>query len=115
MSLIGSSPGVFLGLTLVFMGGCAVMTGQALAGTWRPAWQLPPYGLLLGAADRFLAFALFHQPLLSPAGFLVDAALLTVIGGLAFRLTRARQMASQYPWLYRRRGLFGWRQIAPDK
>ncbi len=26
----------------------------------------------------------------------------------AYRLTRARQMVRQYPWLYRRKGLLGW-------
>ena len=114
MTDLGTSAGVFFGLTLIFMGGCAFMTGQALAGTWRPAWQLLPYGLLLGLADRFLAFALFHQPLLSPAGFLLDSTLLLAMGGLSYRFTRARQMCRQYPWAYRRSGLFSWRQIGPD-
>ncbi len=43
---------VFLLITVLFMGGCAVMTGQALAAAWR--------------------------------------------------LTRARRMVAQYPWLYER-------------
>jgi hypothetical protein len=28
----------------------------------------------------------------------------------AYRLTRARQMARQYPWLYQRKGLLGWEE-----
>ena len=29
---------------------------------------------------------------------------------LAYRLTQARQMVRQYPWLYRRKGLLGWEE-----
>jgi hypothetical protein len=29
---------------------------------------------------------------------------------LAFRLTRVRRMVSQYPWIYERDGLLGWRE-----
>jgi hypothetical protein len=28
----------------------------------------------------------------------------------AYYLTRARKMVQQYPWLYERRGPFGWRE-----
>lgn len=110
-ALTGSGPGVFIGVTLVFMGGCAFMTGQALAATWRAAWQAVPYGLLLGLADRFLGFALFQDRLLSPVGYVLDSALLIAIALAAYRATRARQMVSQYPWLYRRTGIFSWCEI----
>jgi branched-chain amino acid transport system ATP-binding protein len=108
--LLGSTPGVFLGITLIFMGGCAFMTGQALAATWRPAWQALPYGLLLGCGDRFLVFALFQGRLTSLPGYMVDALLLVGIALTAYRLTRARQMVTQYPWIYERTGLFSWRE-----
>jgi hypothetical protein len=39
----------------------------------------------------------------------IDAAVLMLIAAFAFRLTRARKMVSQYPWLYERVGVFGWR------
>ena len=107
---LGSSPGVFIGITLIFMGGCAIMSGQALAQTWRPMWQTIPYALLLGGADRFLVHALFQGRLLSPAGYLLDAAILVGLSLLSFRATRARQMARQYPWLFERIGLLGWRE-----
>ncbi len=107
--MIDSVP-VFIGLTLVFMGGCAFMTGQALAATWRPAGLAVPYGLLLAVADRFLAFALFGGSLLSPAAFGLDAAVLVAIALAAYRLTQAKKMVDQYPWLYDRDGLFGWRE-----
>lgn len=109
--LLGSSPYVFLMLTVLFMGGCAAMTGQALARTWRPGWQVLPYGLLLGLGDRFLAFAMFKGQLLSGGAYLRDALLLVVIAALVYRTTRARQMVTQYPWLYRRNGPFGWKEI----
>jgi hypothetical protein len=101
---------VFLLLTVVFMGGCAFMTGQALAATWRPWRQAVPYALLLTLADRFLCFALFGGTLLSLPGFLVDGMVLLGVTLAAWRLTRARRMALQYPWLYERTGPFTWRE-----
>lgn len=103
--------GVYLGLTVLLMGFAAWMTGAALANTWRPAWQLAAYGLLLGMADRFLVFSLFEGDLLSVAGYLLDTATLLAIGGVAFRLHRVRRMVVQYPWVYERRGPFSYRKI----
>ncbi len=101
---------VFLGLTLGLFGGCAFMTGQAAAAAWRP-WRLVAiYGVLLGTGDRFLVYALFQGPLLSLAGWVGHTALLTAIAMAAWRMTLARRMVSQYPWLYRRTGLFSWRE-----
>ncbi|ARJ65819.1 hypothetical protein WV31_09180 [Magnetospirillum sp. ME-1] len=108
--MITSVP-VFIGLTLILFGGCAFMTGQALASTWRPVWQVIPYALLLGAADRFLGFALFGGQLLSLTGWLLDSAVLVAIGLLSWRLTQVRRMADQYPWLYVRTGPFSLRKL----
>ncbi|HLO76429.1 MAG TPA: hypothetical protein VK196_08235 [Magnetospirillum sp.] len=105
--MIDSIP-VFVGITVLFMGGCAFMAGQALAATWRPLWQVFPYALGMAVADRFLGFALFGGRLLSISGYLADAAVLVAIALSAYRLTQARRMVTQYPWLYRRHGLFGW-------
>lgn len=102
---------VFIGITLVFMGGCAFMAGQALASTWRSPWLSVPYGLMLAAAGRFLAFALFGGTLLAPGPFLVNAVTLVGIFATSHRLTQARRMVSQYPWKYRRSGLFGWAPV----
>ncbi len=87
------------------------MTGQALANTWRPAWQAAMYGAMLGLVDRFLVFALYGGELLSIGGYLIDAAILIGFGWLAFRLTQVHRMVSQYPWLYERTGPFSWRDI----
>ena len=60
--------------------------------------------LLLGAAVRFVHFALFEATLLSPASYAADTFYLLVVGALAWRMTRAAQMATQYYWLYERPG-----------
>jgi hypothetical protein len=109
-SLFGDTPLVFLGLSVIFMGGCATMTGQALASTWRPLWQALPYSLLLGFGDRFLAYALFNGQLLTLSGYLLDSATLALLAALAYRATRAGQMANQYPWIYKRIGWFNWEE-----
>lgn len=114
-SILGTSIGVFLGVTVALIGFAAFMTGQALANTWKPMWHAVVYAILLGFVDRFLTFALFEGELLSLSGYLVDTAVLVVIILLAFRISQARKMVDQYPWLYERAGLFGWRQKGPAR
>ncbi len=100
---------VFLIFTVVFMGGAGYLTGQALATTWRPVSQLIAYSLLLGAFDRFLVYALFKGQLLSLSAFAIDSCVILLIAFLGFRITRARIMVMQYPWLYERKGLVSWK------
>ena len=109
-SLLGTSFPVFIGLTVFIMGFASFMTGQALANTWRSQWQAVPYAFLLGLADRFLTWGLFEGELLSLSGYLIDSLVLLAISLTAFRLTRARKMVTQYPWIYERAGLFSWRE-----
>lgn len=109
-SILGTSLGVYLVVSGLVIGFAAYMTGQAIAKTWRPVWQLWVYVLLLGLAARFLIFALFDGELLSLTGYVASTALLLAIGLFAYRLTRARKMVHQYPWIYERAGLFGWRK-----
>jgi hypothetical protein len=113
LDLTGTTWPVFVGVTIVLFGGAAFMMGQALGETWRPYRQVLIYALLLGLGDRFVTFALFEGELLSLSGYVVDTAVLMVIASLAYRLTRARKMVSQYPWLYERAGLFTWRDKNP--
>ena len=108
-SVLGTTWPVFVGMTIVLFGGAAFMMGQALAGTWRPAWQLAPYGLLLGVANRFLTFALFHGEFVALVPYLVNTAVLIAAAALSYRLTKVHRMVSQYPWLYERTGVFSWR------
>ena len=97
-------------------GGAAWLTGQAIAKTWRPFWHVVVYIVLLGAAVRFVHFALFQADLISPASYAVDTLYLLALGALAWRMTRAAQMATQYYWLFERTGPFTWRaRAAGDK
>jgi len=109
LDLTGTTWPVFVGVTVVLFGGAAFMMGQALAENWQPYAQALFYCLLLGLGDRFATYALFEGQLLSWSGYVVDTLVLMAIGSLAYRLTQARKMVSQYPWLYDRAGLFGWR------
>lgn len=101
------------GLVTVLLGGWAAwMTGRAFALTWRSAGQGVVSLLLLAAAVRFIHYALFEGTLLSLRYYLVDAVVVTAIGLVGFRYTRARQMTTQYRWLYERTGPLSWREKA---
>jgi len=110
--ITGTSFGVFIGITVVIMGFAAYMTGKAVAETWKPIGLLVFYVVLLGIGDRLLTFWLFEGELLSLQGYLIDTLLLLTIALVVHRLTLARQMVEQYPWLYRRAGPFSWREKA---
>src|SRR4051812_19923415 len=98
---------VFLILTVIIGGGAAFLAGRALAAKWRPVWKPLIYMLPLGAALRFIHYALFDGDFLSIHYFLTDTAVLVVFAMVGYRLTRVRQMTGQYPWLYERSGPFG--------
>lgn len=96
-------------VTGVLGGGAALLAGRAIAHTWRAYWHIVPYMILLGAAVRFVHFALFGGTLTSLPSYAVDTAYLLVAASLAFRVTRVGQMVRQYPWLYEREGPLKWR------
>ena len=107
--LLGTTLDVWIGITLVLTGGASYMTGQAIARTWRPLWQVLAYSLLLAIVSRFFVYALFDGYMLLVSGYLIDLAVLLAIGLFAFRINRVKMMVNQYPWLYTRSGLFGYR------
>jgi hypothetical protein len=100
--------GVFLLVTVMMGGGAAWMTGRAIAATWRPWWHIVAYMLILAGAVRFFHHALFDGTLLSLHYYAVDSAICMLFGFLSFRVTRAAQMAAQYPFLNVRNGLLTW-------
>jgi hypothetical protein len=102
------SLGVFLLVSVLLGGGAAWLAGRAVAATWRPGWQVAFYMLPLGAAVRFLHFALFDATLLSAHYYLVDLGVCLGLGFLGFRTTRAGQMATQYRWINVRTGALSW-------
>jgi hypothetical protein len=102
-------------LTLVLGGGGAWLAGRAIARTWRGIHVAVLAAIPMAMAVRFVHFALFEEPLLSPLPWLIETAILLVVICLAFQHTRARQMVRQYYWLYESRGPLSWklRQDAP--
>ncbi|MEX1107300.1 MAG: DUF6867 family protein [Dongiaceae bacterium] len=121
--LLGTTVSVFIGATVVLSGGAAFMMGQAIAQSWGAWWHNILYGALLALASQFLSYALFDGAFIvasfvsseAPrfdtafAGYVMNAIILIAIALFAYRVTKARQMVNQYPWLYERAGLFGWR------
>lgn len=101
---------LFVLVTVVLGGWSAWMTGRAIAGTWRPFWQVLLWSLPLALAVRFIHHALFEGTMLSARYYLVDLVVVLAIAALAFRYRRAQQMTSQYRWLYERTGPLTWRE-----
>jgi hypothetical protein len=99
----------FVLLTLLIGGGAAWRTGQAVAQGWGPLWPVTAYTALLAAAVRFLHYALFGGALLSLPSYLIDFAILAVIGLVGHRARRTRHMTEQYAWMFERSGPLTWR------
>jgi Domain of unknown function (DUF6867) len=102
-------------ITGVLGGGAAFLAGRAIAQTWRPFWHVVIYMLLLGTAVRFVHFALFEATLVSSLSYAADTLYLFFLAALAWRMTRASQMATQYFWLYERTGPLTWRERGPGE
>lgn len=105
--------GVFLLCTVILGGGAGWLTGRAIAGTWRPFWQIIVYALILGLAVRFIHFSLFGGTLLSPHYYVVDSLVCLALGLLGFRTARAAQMVRQYRWINAPAGRMRWRRRTP--
>ena len=101
-------------VTGIIGGGAALLAGRAISLTWRPYWYVLAYMLLLGAAVRFLHYALFQADILSLTAYLADTLYVMVVSSISYRMTRVRQMARQYPWLYEQTGPFSWRERRPQ-
>ena len=122
MSLLSFIPGllyeedslsVFLLVTVVLGGGAAALAGRVVALTWRPWWQVVLYMLMLGAAVRFIHFALFGGTLLSIHYYAVDTVVCMAFGFAGFQAARARRMVAQYPWINEPDGPLRWRRKPP--
>jgi hypothetical protein len=100
---------VFLLVTVILGGAAAWTSGKSIAQTWRPAWMVVPYMLILALGIRFIHFALFEGTLLTLHYYVVDAIVLLVAASLGFRYKRALQMTTQYRWLYEKAGPFSWK------
>jgi hypothetical protein len=105
----GNSFWVFVLLTVILGGGAAALAGRAVAATWRAWWRVIPIALLLGAAVRFLHFALFEGTLLSLPYYVADTTVCLVCGLIGFRVKRVSQMVTCYGWINERENLYRWR------
>jgi hypothetical protein len=99
----------FLIVTVILGGAAAWMTGRACALTWRPYATLLLYLVILAAAVRFIHFAPLEGTLLSVHYYLVDFAVVLIIGFLGYRHTRMKQMTSRYAWLFKQAGPLAWK------
>jgi branched-chain amino acid transport system ATP-binding protein len=109
--LVGSvSWPVFVLVTLVGFGWVAYMAATALARMWRPWWQVLMYGAILGLGNRILEMMLYNGYLLSGRAYVVDTAYIMLVMLLSYRMALVHKMTTQYPWLYERTSLFGWRE-----
>ncbi len=106
----GDTLGSVLLFNFIVIAPGALASGHAVAITWRPWGQIVFYTALLSGLLRFLDYALHDGELWSIGGFLLGWVVQFVVAGFAYRLTRARLMVRQYPWLYRRKGLLGWEE-----
>ena len=100
---------MFLFVTILLGGGGAWMTGRSVALGWNSLVLLTVYLLLLGVGVRFIHHALYGGTMFSLQYYVVDTIILFIFGWIAYRFTRAGQMATQYGWLYERTGPFSWR------
>jgi hypothetical protein len=119
--LVETSYTAFFLVTVVLGGGAAFMAGRSVARSWKSYARLIIYMLLLGLAIRFLHWGLFQDAtleswrqmrgtLLSLHYYLADTAVLILAATLGYRLQRARQMVTQYAWLYKSSGPFYWKR-----
>jgi hypothetical protein len=111
----GESIGAIVLVTVFLGGGAAWLSGRAIAGAWHPPWAVAVAAFLLGAAARFIHFALFHGELLSAPSYASDTLIFFIVGIIAWRATRTSQMVRQYPWLYVRAGPLQWRQVGHEE
>ena len=108
-AVTGVSLLVFIVLTVVLIGGAALLTGRALARAWRPIWQVVLSCLGLGLVDRFFVYALFEGSLVSVSGYMFDTLVVMGIGILSYRIVHVSVVVRQYPWLFDRSSLFSYR------
>jgi ABC-type uncharacterized transport system permease subunit len=111
-TLLGTTPLVFFGLTVILVGGAAILTGRAVANNWKPAWQVVAACFGLALADRFLTYALFQGELLSILGLLVSFLVLTAMGLAAWQMAKVAKLVGQYPWRYRRTSPFAYEELS---
>ncbi|CDN48981.1 DUF6867 family protein [Neorhizobium galegae] len=85
-------------------------SGKAAAEGWNGYPTVVVYTLLLGVAMRFLHYALFQGPFISPFYYVLDVIVLLVFSSAGFRIRRTRQMVQNYYWLYEPTSAFSFKK-----
>ncbi|CDZ50726.1 DUF6867 family protein [Neorhizobium galegae] len=85
-------------------------SGKAAAEGWNGYRTVVVYTLLLGVAMRFLHYALFQGPFISPFYYVLDVIVLLVFSSAGFRIRRTRQMVQNYYWLYEPTSAFSFKK-----
>ena len=117
-SNLGHDVATWAAVTFLLGGPAAIAAGRALARGWRGLSRALAHAALLAAAANFLCYALFDVsalPIYAVFAALRDGAILDVatrcsvwaatfvilfaVESVAWRVTRARQMREQYPFL----------------
>ncbi|MBD8556606.1 hypothetical protein IFT84_19020 [Rhizobium sp. CFBP 8762] len=99
----------FFFITCVIGGWTAWRTGKSVAEGWQSYTTVVIYTLLLGAAIRFVHYALFGATLLTAHYYLVDTIILLLFSTASYRFYRTGQMTTKYYWLYEKASPFSWK------
>ena len=105
----------FVIVTCLLGGGAAWISGRSTSRAWRPWLSLFFSVLGLGIAVRFVHHALFGGTMFSLHYYVVDTVFLLIVGTIGYRFTLARQMVTQYGWLFEQTGPFSWRSRQPPE
>ncbi len=106
----GSSKDVIRLIVLLIGFWTAWRAGRAAAEGWSDYPIVIVYSLLLGVMMRFLHYALFQGPFISPFYYVIDVVLLLIFASIGFRMKRTNQMVNNYYWLYERTSAFSWKK-----
>lgn len=106
----GSSRDVIRFIVMLIGFWTAWRAGRAAAEGWSDYPIVIVYSLLLGVMMRFLHYALFQGPFISPFYYLLDVALLLIFASIGFRMKRTNQMVNNYYWIYERTSAFSWKK-----
>lgn len=110
-TFLGTSPLIFIGLTVILVGGAAILTGRAVANNWKPAWQVVAACVGLALVDRFLTYALFQGELVNLWGIFIHFVVLAAMGLASWQFAKVGKLVNQYPWRYRRTSPFSYEEL----
>lgn len=102
---------VFTGLTIIFFGGISWLTGQSQARGWKPYIFIVLFSIMLSLANQFLTFALFDKELFSLPLFIMSFVYILMATSVSYRYHKIQKYVHQYPWLYKKTGLFWYKEL----